>query len=281
VATTSGVTPYLNQNRLGGWSGWYALPALTQLPIGFTHGNVWMAVAGKQSGAFQSQNMLVSPNLVLGATPPWPTFTWTSAGSPPANRSFKGNPAIVTPGALGTDRVDYFAYVSDASDNFGLIYTRWKFNGAWQDTGWTALPSIPGVNIKSSPSVGLQGSTYYVAVRGSDNNIWITTLPNVSNSGTYGGPWTDWFALWGQYLGPPALTAWDRGVDVYGIGQDNNLYHLPMDADGSWSDPIQLNATFMNTTALTASNYLPSTHEIAVVGISGSPISPQITRYAW
>jgi hypothetical protein len=54
-----------------------------------------------------------------------------------------------------------------------------------------------------------------------------------------------------------------------------------MDADGSWSDPMQLNATFMNTTALTASNYLPSTHEIAVVGISGSPISPQITRYAW
>ena len=103
----------------------------------------------------------------------------------------------------------------------------------------------------------------------------------MTNSGTYGGSWTDWYPLSGSYIGPPALTAWDRGVDVYGLGHDNNLYHSTMDADGIWSDYMQLNATFMNTTALTASNDSPSTHEIAIVGISGSPISPQITRYAW
>jgi hypothetical protein len=303
VATLAGFVPYLNQNGLGGWSGWFPLSQIPPTPFlsGYTHGSVgltvaldgasephvWMAVAVKPPtappGLQAPQVMWVSANVVLGTRPPWPTFTWNDAGSPPANRVFLGNPAIVTPGALGTDRVDYFAYASDPTFGaFGNIYTRWMFNGAWQDSGWAPLPAIPGVTIKSSPSVALQGSTYYVAARGSDDQIWITTLPNVTNSNSYGGPWTDWFPLSGQYLGPPAITAWDRGVDVYGIGYDNYLYHQSMDADGVWSGYVQLGVTFTNTAALTASNYLPSTHEIAVVGmVSGPPSSPRITRFPW
>ena len=247
-----------------------------------------MAVAsqGPQSRFLPNpQVMWVSPNITPGTAPPWPSFDWISAGSPPSNRLFRGNPAIVSPGASSNDRVDYFAYASDKTfDSFGPIYTRFMFNGTFQDSGWTALPSIPGVNIKSSPSVALRGNTYYVAARGSDDQIWITTLPNVTNSGTYGGPWTDWFPMAGLYLGPPAITAWERGLDVYGIGYDNRLWHQTMDADGVWSDLIQLNATFSSTTALTASNLLPSIHEINIFGNvpngPGGP-SPRVTRFPW
>jgi hypothetical protein len=226
--------------------------------------------------------MAVSPNLVLGTTTPWPTFSWDSAGPPPANTKFGGIPAIVTPGATGTDRVDFFTYASRPPfDAFGAIYTRWKFNGSWQDSGWTALPALPnGLTIKSSPSVALKGNTYYLTARGSDDQFWVTTLPNVTNSGTYGGPWTDWYPIVGIYLGSPALTAWDRGVDIYGIGTDNQLYHSTMDADGVWSNCMGLGTTFSNTTALTASNYLPSTHEIAVVGMVSGP-SPRVVRFPW
>jgi hypothetical protein len=299
VATTTSNVPYLNQYRPDGWSGWFALPAIPP-NLGFPHRAVhqnvgltavrdsageprlWMAVASR--GDLELTNtMYVSPNLILGTTTPWDTFTWTAAGTPPAGKGFKGNPAIVTAGTISVDRVDYFSYASNNADDNGAIVYRWKFNGAWQNSAWQELPSPVGLTIKSSPSVALRGNTYYLAARASDNHIWMMTLPNVTNSSTYGGPWTAWVQMPGTFQGSPAVTAWERGVDLYAVGVDNTLYHQYMDAEGVWSDLIHLDAiTFTSTTALTASNLLPSIHEINVIGMAaGSPASPRITRYAW
>jgi hypothetical protein len=291
VATMTSNVPYLNQNRPGGWSGWYSLPPLpSQFLHSSTHQNVgltvkldssgephvWMAVASKIDIELNF-TMYVSPNLVLGATPPWPTFAWTAAGSAGVLANFQGNPAIVPSGTLSTDRVDYFARGGNA------IYYRWMFNGTWQSSTWQQVPQPPnGITIKSSPSAALKGDTIYIVARGSDDGLWMNTLPNVTNSATYGGPWTGWSPMGGGLLGQPAVTAWDHGVDLYAIGFDNRLYHRYMDDDGAWSDYIQLGATFTDVTALTASNLLPSTHEINVVGmVSGPPSSPRITRFPW
>ena len=223
--------------------------------------------------------------MIPGTAVPWNTFTWSNAGSAPAGTKFKQYPAIAAIGPVSTSRVDYFTYASNDADSNGAIYYRWKFNGAWQNSSWQEIPNPPdGVTIKSSPSVALKGDTLYLAARGSNGEIWINTLPNVTNSATYGGPWAGWNSIGGGWLGPPAITAWDRGVDVYALGTDSQLYHTYMDGDGTWSNNIAIGSTTYSSVALTAANLLPTNHEINIIGNvpngPGGP-SPRVTRFPW
>ena len=202
--------------------------------------------------------------------------------SRPAGTLFKGNPAIAMFGALGTDRADYFAYASNTADSDGgiLLSMEIQWDLAELQAGSKSPSRRTACTINSSPSVALQGNTLYLAARGRDGGFWINTLSNATNSGTYGGPWSGWSWIGGLWSSAPAITAWDRGVDLYGIGTDNHLWHLDTDADGTWSGFDQLNQTFSSTIALTASDLLPSTHEINVFGMdAGPPPSPRITRY--
>jgi hypothetical protein len=294
VVSTSSKTfvPYMVINSASGWSSWAVLstiPNLGGLKPG--HGIVGLTSILDGAGEARTQmavwsanengsNMYVSPILIPGTAPPWPTFTWSNVGSPPSGNKWKGVPAIVAVGPVTTSRVDYFAYASNTNDDNGAIYYRWKFNGVWQNGSWTQIPQPPGgVTLKSGPSAALKGNTLYLAARGSDDAMWINTLPNVTDSATYGGPWTGWTSMGGVWLSPPALTAWERGVDLYGLGSDSTLYHMTMDADGIWSDYIQISPTTYSTALVTAQNLLPSTHEIDILTVSGQ--TPNLTRFPW
>ena len=179
-------------NSASGWSSWGALSAfpslgglkpshglvgITSILDGAGEARILMAViAANENGS----NVYVSPILI------------------PAGNKWKSTPAIVAVGPVTTSRTDYFAYASNTSDSNGAIYYRWKFNGSWKNSSWTQIPQPPnGVTIKSSPSAALHGTTLYLAARGSDGAMWFNTLPNVTDSGTYGGPWTGWASLGG------------------------------------------------------------------------------------
>ena len=65
-----------------------------------------------------------------------------------------------------------------------------------------------------------------------------------TNPGTWSGTWT---SLGGRFLGPPAITPWQGGLAIYGIGTDNNLYHsthINGDALSVWSPWNDLNKGF-------------------------------------
>jgi hypothetical protein len=287
---------YLNVYRPGGWSGWAPLNisavggggvigAATILDSGGTP-KLFVAQSVKTFSNPQLTTMYVAPSFAPGTTSPWPAVSWISGGTAPSTlqsgtRHFKGTPAIIAMGPNDTDRVDYFSYASNNSDGSNGIFYRWRYNNVWQSSSWQQIPSPPGgVTIKGSPSVGRKGDTYYVAARGSDQAIWINTLPGVTNSAAYGGPWTGWTSIGGVVATDPALTAWDRGVDVHVIGMEQRLWHRYTDADGAWSGWIELDETLFIGTVLSASNLLPSTHEIDIVGTVSGP-SPRLVRFPW
>ena len=68
--------------------------------------------------------------------------------------------------------------------------------------------------------------------------------------------------------------------DVYVVASDNTLWHKYMDGDGVWSEWIQVNTTVYQGGVLTASNLLPSIHEINIVPTVAGP-SPRLIRYPW
>jgi hypothetical protein len=293
VATPSQLNdrPYVAILSASGWAAW---SRLTQIPnplgsnpshslIGITSiqtasgdPNILMAVSASND---TSSNMYVSQVLTPGTTGPR-AMSWNQAGTAPSGNKFSGAPAVVMFGPDHTDRLDFYAYASNANDDNGAIYYRWAFGGPWQNTSWSQIPQPPGgVTIKSSPSAARRGTTLYLAARGSDGGMWLNTLPNATNSGNYGGPWTGWVALGGLWNSPPALTAWDRGVDLYGLGSGNTLFHMTMDADGLWSDYVEISTTQYPTLQVTAQNLLPSNHEIDILTVSGQ--TPILTRFPW
>ncbi|HEY7372295.1 MAG TPA: trypsin-like serine protease [Polyangia bacterium] len=283
--------PYIAINSASGWAAWsrlaqlpnlmgsnpsHSLIGLTSIQTSTGEPNILMAVSASNDA---SSKMFVSQVLTPGTTGPR-AMSWNQAGPAPAGNQFKGAPSVVMFGPGHLDRLDFYSYASNANDDNGAIYYRWAFNGPWQNAGWDQIPQPPnGVTINSSPSAALQGTTLYLAARGSDGAMWINTLPNATDSGTYGGPWTGWASLGGVWISPPALTAWDRGVDLYGLGMDNTVYHVTMDADGWWSDYIQISTTQYPTLQITAQNLLPSTHEIDILTVSGQ--TPILTRFPW
>jgi hypothetical protein len=296
IASYGGTAAYMSVYAAGGWSAWAPLTVVPPGGIGIVGATtlldsagtpkLFLAQSSKSFSAPVTTTMYVSPSITPGTRGPWPAFTWISAGTAPSTlasgtRSFKGTPAIVSMGPNNTDRIDYFAYASNTIDSASGIFYRWRFNDAWQSSSWQLVPSPPnGVTIKGSPSVARMGDAYYLAARGSDQAIWINTLPGVTNSASYGGPWSGWVSIGGVVITDPTLTAWDRGVDVHVIGMEQRLWHRYTDADGSWSGWIQLGTDTFTGTVLTASNLLPSTHEIDIVGTFAGP-SPRVVRFPW
>lgn len=102
--------------------------------------------------------------------------------------------------------------------------------GSWP-TAWNS----PGGLTMMSPTCSVAGSTLYVAVTGTDNGVYVTSmaLPN--------GTWAPWTGLGGITAVPPSIAATPATattparVDVVVQGLDHGVYHKTSINSGAWS----------------------------------------------
>jgi hypothetical protein len=288
--TGGGNSPKLSVNtwseRTNRWTGYVAM-SLTGLPA--TAGRVSdkgpvSLIATSLNGAAQVSLAVLGSDLqmyVASVAPAsgWGTFTWTSAGGlsgrtpTGANLQFAaGNLAI---GVFGV-RTDYFALASDHK-----IWTRWRSNGAWA-SGWMQVPS--SIFFDAGPSVALVGNTYWLASVANLNHTGaaVSQLAGVSTT-SYGGSWTPWLVLGGASLRSGVTVAgWDRGLDIYGIGTDGDMWHLSLDGDitSSQWDSLHKGSFGVNMPfGPTATNLAPSTRQVDLVTADSATAQAAVLRY--
>jgi len=205
--------------------------------------------------------------------PPWGFFSyWNPAGWPAGTWFVSNTPAVAF---FPPNRQDYFALGAD-----GQIWTRTRVNYSWQGD-WSAIAG--GVGFQGPPSVAMAwGSQYYVAALDGYGSPWMAAMYSVDGSGG-GGPWSGWFQLGGNFLAGIAVTGWDRGMDFYGIGLDNALWHYSVDNDFQGSDWwFSLGGYYTEpaSSGVTASTYQRDQRriDISVLDAGGQP---QLIHYPW
>ena len=107
------------------------------------------------------------------------------------------------------------------------IYHKSFSNGAWSGA-WDTITS--GLT-DTAPACSVATSTLYVAVRGMDGSVYVTSksLPT--------GPWAAWTNLGGFTPSSPTIVATSNPsrVDVIVRGADNGVYHKASIGGGAWS----------------------------------------------
>jgi len=108
----------------------------------------------------------------------------------------------------------------------GAIYHKSFINGTWSPT-WDKVPT--GAT-GDQPACAVLGTTMYMVVRGTNDEIWANSLDLKT------GIWSPWIDLGGSTPSSLALSASAsiNALDVVARGEDNRIYHA-FYASGSWS----------------------------------------------
>ena len=108
----------------------------------------------------------------------------------------------------------------------GAIYHKSFINGTWSST-WDEVPT--GAT-GDQPACAVLGTTMYMVVRGTNDEIWANSLDLTT------GIWSPWTDLGGSTPSAPALSASPsiNALDLVVRGEDNRIYHA-FYASGSWS----------------------------------------------
>jgi len=216
-----GVVYHSWQTTTGIWSGWAALPGLT---------NARSVVAvvgsgGRLVAAARLADGTVSVNAFSGSA--WPG--WTSTGG-----TLTGS---LTPDTNPAGRAEFFG-ISTA----GTIVHQWQqSNGQW--SGWASLggPTAPtAIDVAKNRS----GRLELFAVGG-----WATIYHAWQLSS---GGWSGWVQLGGSVSGSVSVATNTTGrLEVFYRGTDGALWHIWQGPTLAWSVPVSLGGSLSGSPAAT------------------------------
>lgn len=157
----------------------------------------------------------------------------TAAGADTVDSSWDSVGGVMTdsPAIASTGTNNLFAFVRGSD---GALYTV-TYNGsswaAWTGSGWNGsagdLGGPTGGQFVGAPAAVAWGGNVTVAVRGTDNALWIRTLS--------GGTWGSWTSLGGTLTGSPALASQNSSdVEAFIRGSDHGLWQDTFNGS-SWS----------------------------------------------
>ena len=193
------------------WSGWYPVPgapAIASNPgVAYYGDRLWVVVRDHGGRIFMAHQ---GTNVVVGGGGEY----WT-----PFTEVLGGGRTDVAPAVAASSSGVYI--VVRALD--GAIYMKTPSTpNSWIPVpGEGRTPSAPAAFI---PNVGTNpGSTLYVAVRGTDNRIYL----NTRNATT--GAWSLWYEVPGDGRTgtAPALSFSQAHVNLFVTGTDNKIHHNP------------------------------------------------------
>jgi hypothetical protein len=137
---------------------------------------------------------------------------------------FSGTPAL----AVRDDRMHVFI-----RSGAQVMYRYHDAGGGWNtEGGWLSLKAPAGVTPVSDPATGYLDDRMFVAVRGSDGNVWVRSYRYEPDP-----EWSDWTKLTGQFTGALSLTTHNGLVlFVFGRGSDGQVrYHSLTKGATGWA----------------------------------------------
>lgn len=164
-------------------------------------------------------------------------LTITGSGSGLVDTAWTDVGGIVTdsPAIASTGSGNLYAFVRGQD---GALYAT-TYNGStwagWSGSGWNgsngALGGPTGGTFLGAPSAVAWGGNVTVAVRGTDNALWTSTLS--------GGSWSSWASVGGAMTSSPTITSQNSSnLEVFIRGTNHHLFQNTFNGSswGGWSD---------------------------------------------